>query len=44
MRMLMIHYMFVDIHWMIEARVRLSGESADSYIPYLLGLGKSIYA
>ena len=44
MRLLMINRMPVDIRWMIEARVHLSGESVDSYIPYMSGLGKNIYA
>ena len=43
-RMLMINRMPVDIRWIIEARVRLSGESVDSYIPYMPGLGTSIYS
>ena len=44
MRMLMMNHMPVDIRWIIEARVRLSGESIDSYIPYMPGLGTSTYA
>ena len=44
MRMLMINRMPVDIRWIIEVRVRLSGESVDSYIPYMPGLGTSTYA
>ena len=43
MRMLMMNHMPVDIRWIIEARVRLSGEIVDSYIPYMPGLGTSIY-
>ena len=44
MRLLMINRMSVGIRWIIEARVRLSGETVDSYIPYMPGLGKNIYA
>ena len=44
MRILMIHGIPTNIRWIIEARVRLSGESVDSYIPYMLGLGTSTYA
>ena len=44
MRFLMISRMPVDIRWIIEARVRLSGESVNSYIPYMPGLGTSTYA
>ena len=44
MRLLMIHGILVDVRWMIEARVRLSGESVDSYIPSISSLGKSTYA
>ena len=44
MRMLMMNHMLVDIRWIIEARIRLSGETVDSYIPYMPGLGTSTYA
>ena len=44
MRLLMINRMPVDIHWMIEASVCLFGVLVDSYIPYMPGLGKNIYA
>ena len=40
----MINRMLVDIRQIIEARVRLSGELVDSYIPYMPGLGTSIYS
>ena len=40
----MINRMPVDIRWIIEVRVRLSGETVDSYIPYMPDLGTSIYA
>ena len=33
-----------DIHWMIEAKVRLSGESSNSFISYMPGTGKSTFA
>ena len=44
MRLLMIHGIHVDVRWMVEVRVRLSGESTDSYISYKPGLEKRIYA
>ena len=44
MRMLMINRMPIDIRWIIEARVRLSSELVDSYIPYMPGLGISTYS
>jgi hypothetical protein len=33
-----------DIRWLIEAKVRLSGESSNSFISYMLGTGKSTFA
>jgi len=33
-----------DIHWLIEAKVRFSGESSNSFISYMLGTGKSTFA
>ena len=33
-----------DICWLIEAKVRLSGESSNSFISYMLGTGKSTFA
>ena len=33
-----------DIRWLIEAKVRLSGESSNSFISYMLGTGKSNFA
>ena len=33
-----------DIRWMIEAKVRISGESSNSFISYMLGTGKSTFA
>jgi len=32
-----------DIRWLIEAKVRLSGESSNSFISYMLGTGKSTF-
>ena len=33
-----------DIRWLIEAKVRLSGESSNSFISYMPGTGKSTFA
>ena len=33
-----------DIHWLIEAKVRLSGESSNSFISHIPGTGKSTFA
>jgi hypothetical protein len=33
-----------DIRWMIEAKVRLSGESSNTFISYMLETGKSTFA
>jgi len=33
-----------DICWLIEAKVRLSGESSNSFISYMPGTGKSTFA
>jgi hypothetical protein len=33
-----------DIRWLIEAKVRLSSESANSFISYMPGTGKSTFA
>ena len=32
-----------DICWLIEAKVRLSGESSNSFISYMSGTGKSTF-
>jgi len=32
-----------DIHWLIEAKVQLLGESSNSLISYMLGIGKSTF-
>ncbi|KAK3189731.1 hypothetical protein Dsin_029292 [Dipteronia sinensis] len=29
----------VELHWLIEAKVKLAGEFSDSFIAYMLGLG-----
>jgi len=33
-----------DIRWMIEAKIRLSGESLNSFISYMPGTSKSTFA
>jgi len=33
-----------DIYWLIEAKVRLSGDSSNSFISYMPGTGKSTFA
>ena len=33
-----------DIRWLIEAKVRLSGESFNSFISHMPGIGKSTFA
>jgi len=33
-----------DIRWLIEAKVRLSGESSNSFISHMPGTGKSTFA
>jgi hypothetical protein len=38
------HGILEDIHWLIEAKVRLSGESSNSFISYMSGTGKSTFA
>jgi len=43
-RLLMNHGIPKDIHWLIEAKVRFSGESSNSFISYMLGTGKSTFA
>jgi len=44
LRLLMNHGIPEDIRWLIEAKVRLSGESSNSFISYMLGTGKSSFA
>jgi len=43
LRLLMNHGIPEDICWMIEAKVRLSGESSNSFISYMPGTGKSTF-
>jgi len=38
------HGILEDIHWLIEAKVWLSGESSNSFISYIPGTGKSAFA
>ena len=33
-----------DIHWLIEAKVRLAGELPQKYFAYMPGCGKGNYA
>jgi len=33
-----------DVRWLIEAKVRLSGESSNSFISYMFGIGKGTFA
>ena len=44
LRLLMNHGIPEDIRWLIEAKVRLSGESSNSFILYMPGTGKSTFA
>jgi hypothetical protein len=44
LRLLMNHGIPEDICWLIEANVRLSGESSNSFISYMLRTGKSTFA
>jgi len=44
LRLLMNHGIPEDIRWLIEAKVRLSGESSNSFISYMPGIGKSNFA
>jgi len=43
LRLLINHGIPKDIRWMIEAKVRLSGESSNSFISYMPGTGKSTF-
>jgi glycosylphosphatidylinositol transamidase (GPIT) subunit GPI8 len=43
LRLLMNHGIPEDICWMIEAKVRLSGESSNSFISYMPGTGKNTF-
>ncbi|KAF3432276.1 hypothetical protein FNV43_RR27015 [Rhamnella rubrinervis] len=44
LRLLMDKGMPGDIHWIIEAKVRLAGESSDSIVSYMPRMGKSSYS
>ena len=44
LRLLMNHGIPEDIRWLIEAKVRLSGESSNSFILHMPGTGKSTFA
>jgi len=44
LRLLKNHGILEDIRWLIEAKVRLSGESSNSFISYMPGIGKSTFA
>jgi len=44
LRLLMNHGIPEDIRWLIEAKVRLSGESSNSFISYMSGTYKSTFA
>jgi len=44
LRLLMNHGIPEDIRWMIEANVRLSGESSNSFVSYMPGTGKRTFA
>jgi len=44
LRLLMNHGITEDIHWLIEAKVRLSGESSNFFISYMPRTGKSTFA
>jgi hypothetical protein len=44
LRLLMNHGIPEDIRWLIEAKVRLSGESSNSFISYMSGTCKSTFA
>jgi hypothetical protein len=43
LRLLMNHGIPDDIHWLIKEKVRLSGESSNSFISYMSGIGKSTF-
>ncbi|KAL9403289.1 hypothetical protein Peur_000261 [Populus x canadensis] len=44
LKLLMNHGIPEDIRWLIEAKVRLSGESSNSFISHMPGTGKSTFA
>ena len=43
LRLLMNHGIPEDIRWLIEAKVRLSGESSNSFISHMPGTGTSTF-
>jgi hypothetical protein len=44
LRLLMNHGIPEDFRWLIEVKVRLSGESFNSFISYMPGTGKNTFA
>jgi hypothetical protein len=44
LKLLMNHGIPEDIRWLIEAKVRLSGESSNSFISYMHGTSKSTFS
>jgi hypothetical protein len=44
LRLLKNHGIPEDIRCLIEAKVRLSGESSNSFFSYMLGIGKNTFA
>ena len=44
LRFLMLMGIPADIRWLIEAKVRLSGECVNSFVSFMPGLGRSSYA
>jgi len=44
LKLLMNHGIPEDIRWLIKAKVRLSGESSNSFISHMSGIGKSTFA
>ena len=44
LRLSMINGIPSDIHWLIEAKVRLAGEFPNPFISYMPGFGKSAFA
>jgi hypothetical protein len=44
LKLLMNHGIPQDIRWLIEAKVRLLGESSNSFISYMFGTGKNTFA
>ena len=44
LRLLINHGIPEEIRWLIEAKVRLSGESSNSFISHMPGTGKSTFA